>query len=221
MKTPKESGTAFTSRSTLRRQQLFRHWREFIIQLYGNGGMIPTLDWRGCIAIDFVRRESVAFCASCMVVNGRQVTEDQPGQFYFTGREARKVFDRFLALKARFARSAHPESATPDHLRPETWTGRPARGWTESFSSEDIDLAIASLVAYWDACATKPMLAGSDGELDPKCHDDRQQFWDVKPLPKLIRISGLSAGLRRELQKHAKNMPNPTLPADPPVKQLR
>jgi hypothetical protein len=207
-------------RSSSRQNQWFRHWQQFVVQLYGNGGQVPTLDWRGCIAIYFVRREHVAFCVSYELARGRNTSGDETGSFFFSGREARRVFNRYFALKQRFIGSARPESARAKHLQPATWTGRRIHSWTRPFEPEDIALAIASLVAYWDSCAAKPSaLAGSD-ETGRKGAKEEAAFWDLKPLPRLMRMQGLPARLARELKKHAKAMPNPMHRADPPVEMF-
>lgn len=212
----KEKSDGRTMR-VLRRDQLYENWRLFVVQLYGNGGMVPTLDWRGGIVIDHVRSGAVAFCVTYMMTERGRLMDDQDGSFFFTGHESRQVFDRYHRLKGKISRSNRPESSPPVYLRPETWTGRKIHTWEEPFTAEDIDMAIASLVAYWDACAAKPPLAVVG---ETQRFDSDEEFWNLKPLPKMLRVQGLPAKLARELRKQAKAMPNPMRSANPPVKRM-
>lgn len=217
MKTSHPKSRPRVGKRAARRNQLFAHWQQFVVQLYGNGGMVPTLDWRGGIAIDHVRRECVAFCVTSLVLAPESGAADKVGNFYFTGPEARRVFDRYFRLREEFVRNkGAPRDAA--HLRPETWTRKPPN-WRLPFAPGDVDLAIASLIAYWDACATKPdeieptVLRRQLGDIPP-----RDEFWDLVPLPQLVRASDLPPRLRRKLQVRERAFPNPMNRADPPVK---
>ena len=54
MKKQKERKSGSRMHRVPLRERLYENWRNFIVQLYGNGGLVPTLDWRGCIGIDLV-----------------------------------------------------------------------------------------------------------------------------------------------------------------------
>jgi hypothetical protein len=197
--------------------QFYEQWRHFVVQLYGNGGMIPTLDYRSCLAIDLIKQGGVVFCVTSMMVRHRRFTEEEAGNFFFTKSESRAVFRRYHRLKEEFGRSARPILGRAKHLCPETWTGPRPHGWARPFSAEDIDLAIASLIAYWDACAAKFPVAQEDDRKGKRCRDRDEGFWNLKPLPKLARLQGLPVPLAREVRKHAKDMMNPMQAANPPV----
>ena len=131
MKNQKKRKSGSRMRRVPLRERLYENWRNFIVQLYGNGGLVPTLDWRGCIGIDLVRWGGVAFEVTYMMAERGRIRDDQSGNFCFTPLEARIVFDRYHRLKRQFGRSGSRESGVPVHLRPETWTGREIQAWHE------------------------------------------------------------------------------------------
>lgn len=218
MKKTKQGNPASKTRRGLHVDQFYEQWRHFVVQLYGNGGMIPTLDYRSCLAIDLVKQGGVAFCVTSMMVRHHRFTEEAAGNFFFTGSESRAVFRRYHRLKDAFGRSAQPTSGRAKHLCPETWTGRRPHGWSQPFSAEDIDLAIASLIAYWDACAAKFHVVQEASHKGKHRRDRDEGFWNLRPLPKMARLQGLPVPLAREVRKHAKDMMNPMQPANPPAK---
>ena len=219
MKKQKERKSGSRMHRVPLRERLYENWRNFIVQLYGNGGLVPTLDWRGCIGIDLVRWGGVAFEATYMMAERGRIRDDQSGNFCFTPLESRIVFDRYHRLKRQFGRSGSRESGVPVHLRPETWTGREIQAWDEPFGPRDVNMAVASLVAYWDACMAKPPAPNAPVLNSYDIPDE--EFWDLQPLPKMIRVGKLPPKLERELRKETRTVPNPVQIANPPVQPAK
>ena len=193
------------ARRQMRVNQLFRHWREWLGQVYGSNRMVPTLDWRGCIAIDRMKREYVLISVNSMQVESKRLTDDHLSSFYFKAPDAKKVFDRYHRLKTKFARSGEPTTTHATHLRPETWTHEAVTDWCHPLDTKAIDFAIASLVAYWDSCYAKPASIRVKGKWGKRgvLRDQGNRFWNLKSLPKLLRPQGLPASLLLQLRKYA------------------
>jgi hypothetical protein len=48
-----------------------------------------------------------------------------------------------------------------------------------------------------------------------------EEFWDLQPLPKMIRVGKLPPKLERELRKETRTVPNPVQVANPPVQPAK
>lgn len=183
--------------SKQRMDVLFEHWWFWMSRLRDqfDDQHILALDLRSCIVIDQVGRDTILFCASTMVARDGEVVDASIGMF-FKRKEGRRIFDKYHWLKADFTRLKNPAGDEALHVKAETWAKQEDLNWTRPLGSGHVNLMIASLVAHWDVCISKP-------PMDCRASYNGPRLDELGMVPKMVRIDCVPKKLSRPLAKYA------------------